>query len=88
MFWDPEEETRNKNMIAIIKIVRELGLYKDSYNHSTSSGDEEEQISATNSEQDGSRAPKFLGDTTSFAFIPKRRRSNDCEQSLESFRYT
>ena len=71
MFWHPDEETRKKNMVSIIKIARELNLYKDNYNDSQPNiieMNEDEQNSSNGIDQ----PPMFTGNKVD-SFSPKRQ---------------
>jgi hypothetical protein len=82
VFWYPNEITRKRNMISIIKIARELGLYKDNY--SNSNGKQQTTTTIETDEEDDNyndtdQPPMFLGEKK--AYFPKRRRSQHCDTS-------
>ena len=78
MFWDPNEETRKTYMVSIIRITRELGLYKDNYSPTETYSTIDNESEDNDFEPD--EAPVFLGDK---AFVLKRRRQHN-QQSLAS----
>ncbi len=66
MFWHPNEITRKKNMVSIIKIARaSVGLDKDNYSYSN--GRQQTTTTIETDEEDNNynetnQPPMFLGD--------------------------
>ena len=69
-------------MTCIIKIAREIGLYKDCPNQNSQLILQENEDENTSACDDPDQPPMFLGETTSSMLFPKRRRY--CEESQAS----
>ena len=71
-------------MTCIVKIAREMGLYKEFNTNQNSTlllkDNEDENSSACDPDQ----PPMFLGDKTSTLLFPKRRKYYSCEESVAS----
>ena len=90
MFWSPAEEERQQHLTGIVKIARELNLYKDSYNPHYKQEEKDKDDDSSVAHEDGIghdaiQPPVFLGDSpkVSRKFQRKKRQLDDV-QSMSS----